>query len=1001
MLIISLSSYLNSDAVINMLCRTHQVLKKPPKAPGVIPETRVGAIWHLDTTDMPPDPQDSMAGLGKNVMLTMVEAASGFVMVAAQRGKTAATTSENLALLLGLVPPQADGQVVLIRIDDGVEFKKETAQFLWRQGYQTEVIRKEHNGKVERMHQTVMKQTDKVRRERQRVDSSITGAHWVCFLGTAVHNTNTQKNPGSKSSHQERMLGQAQGAVELYQADRAKKRAQRRRELQNSPSSHRVGDRVLFTTHSKTMSVRYTEATIVWVGRSHLTVVFLHPGFWNVLVKDEKEDRGRIVRHPPYNKPTPSGEQMNQCKARRAAIDIDNAGSATLVVDNIPRGFRWCGNSCFLDTAVIVLRMLAVPFGDMILRSHALGTLFSDVVLPDFGRVDDPDELRDAASRCCTFLRDTDCGRVGPGQCTNPGSLTCILNSALSETRTTHLLAVAICDECYQACEVSSMERVAMFSTVELARNMGVAMANIDEVIMANGIRMATVGSNAIHCMLSRNGCQCRSSFNVSLHLHVRPLLVLYRLKSQSTGPRNEATIWPYGPEVQAAQLAWVCVAAVMYRGDGRCGHYCCVVQTHCGVLQYDDMRRDGRLWQVGPMDDAFFKRYSDDSHGWYIQEALYLQRGAVVDYKTLLGMFDVLSRGDGGVREFTQQVWQGTYHFKGRNVFGAAPPGRRVHPENRNVPVDADGYQKYCGTCGDGGELHMCARSSGDGCGRVYHHEAGCLLPDWCRKPGKDDEWLCPVGQKADQNRATFIDDSTGQSIPGKVPGLLDACRDRFEYRRTRALKQFDEYLHGFRQWSNEARSNTGAVVRHHTTQWAMRNVLLAATSEEYAKWAEGVFKLVVGPDGFWAPFEDWDSWRGTGHAGPQVGCMEEENAVDDEERESGGPGVNELFDMVDMDTQPTSNARCKQSKGNRLVDMEDNRLDVDLLAKPEAKVQFVKRRRTVSTSAGRGQQVGKLDEVLYEEGVEDLELDDSEESADSGKVCTPSCVGCCACMS
>ena len=444
-------------------------MKKPPKAPGVIPETKVGAIWHLDTTDMPEDPQETTGGLGKNVMLTMVEAASGFVMAASQRGKTANTTSQNLALLLGLVPPQGnDGEVVLIRIDDGVEFKKETAEFLSSAGYRTEVVRKEHNGKVERMHQTVMKQIDKVRRERQRADDTITGAHWVSFLGTAVHNTNTQKNPGTKSSRQERYLGKAQGAVELYQADRAKKRAQRRRELEGSPSAHHVGDRVLFTTHSKTMSAKSTEATIVWVGRSHLTVVFINPSFWNVLIKDEKEDRGRIVRHLPYGKPIPSGEHIHQYKARRTAIDLDITGSATLVVEHVPRGFRWSSNSCFLDTSLVVLRMLAIPFGELLLCSHAMGTLFSDLVLPDFGRVEDVDGLRDAARRCCSFLHGTECGGVGPGQCTNPGSLTCILHNALSEWCTTHLLAVAICDECYQACEVTPMECMAMFSTVQL-----------------------------------------------------------------------------------------------------------------------------------------------------------------------------------------------------------------------------------------------------------------------------------------------------------------------------------------------------------------------------------------------------------------------------------------------------------------------------------------------------------------------------------------------------
>ena len=461
-------------------------MKKPPKAPGVIPETRIGAIWHMDTTDMPEDPVELSGGLGKNVMLTLVEAASGFVMAQAQRGKTAATTTASLTLMLALVPARhGDGEQVLIRIDDGVEFKKDTGEFLQHEGYLTQVVRKEHNGKVERMHQTIMKQIDKVRCERQKRDPSITGSHWVSCLGAAVHHTNTQKNPGAKSSRQERYAGRAQAAVEVYQTERVKKRAQRRKELESSPLAYRVGDRVVFRTHSKTMSTRLTDAVVVWVGASHLRVVFLDPGFWNVLLRDERRDRGRITRHPAYDKPFPSGENIAQHAARRTKLDVDATGSATLVVDNFGAGFRWNANSCFMDTAVVILRVLAVPFGMHVLREEARGTPTAGLVRLSLGNVAD-DAARDQARLQCPFLQNTGCGGVGPDNHA-PGSLACILNGALSPECTTSLAAVAICSKCYTACELSNRGQVGMFSTVQLSQNLRVSMSNVDEIIMANG----------------------------------------------------------------------------------------------------------------------------------------------------------------------------------------------------------------------------------------------------------------------------------------------------------------------------------------------------------------------------------------------------------------------------------------------------------------------------------------------------------------------------------
>ena len=266
-----------------------------------------------------------------------------------------------------------------------------------------------------------------------------------------------------------------------------------------------------------------------------------------------------------------------------------------------------------------------------------------------------------------------------------------------------------------------------------------------------------------------------------------------------------------------------------------------------------------------------------------------------------------------------------------------------------------------------------------------------GCKLLDWCHKPGKDHDWLCPVCQKADLNKASFMDDTTGQAFPRKVPGLLDCTHDRFKYRYTRALKQFDEYLHAFRQWCNEGRSNTGAVVHHHTTPWAIHDILLVATSEEYGKWAHGVFKLEVKADGYWAPFEEWNSWRGTGRAGPRIKSMEPAIVMDDEERESGGPNLNDLFGMDEAQACTPTVGSNRQSRGHRVVDTEENRLDVDLLARPGTKVQFVQQRRTMSPLMGKDGRGGEGDGGLYEEGVEELELDGSNEAFESDQVCSP----------
>lgn len=511
---------------------------------------------------------------------------------------------------------------------------------------------------------------------------------------------------------------------------------------------------------------------------------------------------------------------------------------------------------------------------------------------------------------------------------------------------------------------------------------------------------MASVGRPTVERMLGRVGCSCRAGFNVSLHLHTRPLLLLYRLRNVGARQEGDPTVWPYGPTINAAQVTWQAVAAILYCGDGTGGHYCCVLDTHHGTVLYDDMQRGGHMWQVGPMDEHFFSKYADDSSGWYIHEVVYLQKGAVGDYRTLLAMHEALTLPDCGLGDITQKVWAGQFHFQGRNVFGKEPPGRRVHPDNRNVPLDPDGYHKYCEVCGDGGELHMCCRSGKEGCGRVYHNDSHCKLPDWCVQPVRNQRWKCPVCQKVEEDEAQH---GAIHELPGKVPHPRDAARDRFELRRTRALKQYDEYLHAFRVWSDEEQGNTGATVRHHMTRWSLRNYLLAATSEQYARWAADAFELEVLPSRYAQSFESWSTWRGSGvapersewwYAVPVVD-------VDDDEKDLSGPDALELFGPGPEETESVPSSKNEHKRKVRwLSDTEDDELDVDLLCRPDVEVKMVQRRRSSGSARGRpgravvltdsdtegGREVGRKVEdvsmVLTESGMEGSEEEERKGS-------------------
>ena len=120
---------------------------------------------------------------------------------------------------------------------------------------------------------------------------------------------------------------------------------------------------------------------------------------------------------------------------------------------------------------------------------------------------------------------------------------------------------------------------------------------------------------------------------------------------------------------------------------------------------------------------------------------------------------------------------------------------------------------------------------------------------------------------------------------VPGKVPDNRSPSRDRFELRRTRALKQFDEYLHSFRSWAPGIQQNTGSTVRHLRKVWTVKDVMLTATSKEYGEWAGTAFGVDVPEGVLWLSYGDWHLWRGTGRAKDQTAVHAAEGVqVDDD---------------------------------------------------------------------------------------------------------------------
>ena len=157
-----------------------------------------------------------------------------------------------------------------------------------------------------------------------------------------------------------------------------------------------------------------------------------------------------------------------------------------MVFENWGCGFKWAGNSCFLDTVLVVLRPLATAFGTGVLHEDVHNTPTMQLIMHTED-TSEADRVRDEARLVCPYLIGTGCGGVGPGAADQPGSMACVLNGALSEEAVTNVVAIAVCDHCYKSAEVTSSGRTAFFSTVQLARNLRVSMANVDEVIMANG----------------------------------------------------------------------------------------------------------------------------------------------------------------------------------------------------------------------------------------------------------------------------------------------------------------------------------------------------------------------------------------------------------------------------------------------------------------------------------------------------------------------------------
>ena len=180
---------------------------------------------------------------------------------------------------------------------------------------------------------------------------------------------------------------------------------------------------------------------------------------------------------------------------------------------------------------------------------------------------------------------------------------------------------------------------------------------------------------------------------------------------------------------------------------------------------------------------------------------------------------------------------------------------------------------------------------------------------------------------QKAEADHGLNYDTSMLSACPGKVPGLTSPDRDRFELRRTRALKQVDEYLHAFRAGMMNG-SNTGSTVRHHCTRWCTKEVLLAATSAQYATWAGRAFGQELSTKLYCAPFDKWHEWRGTGLAPPLDVVPVEPVQVDDDEMDASAPPASDLFGIErEKGTQEHGSGACRGMQEEVSVPTEHER--------------------------------------------------------------------------
>lgn len=162
-----------------------------------------------------------------------------------------------------------------------------------------------------------------------------------------------------------------------------------------------------------------------------------------------------------------------------------------------------------------------------------------------------------------------------------------------------------------------------------------------------------------------------------------------------------------------------------------------------------------------------------------------------------------------------------------------------------------------------------------------------------------------------------------------------------RFEIRQTRALKQYDEYLHAFTEYQGH-QGNNGSTLRKKRTAWNLQNIMIASTSDRIEEGIAARMSSVIASNRIRGSVIDWKSWRGSGQ-GVLVAAERGDEALDAKD-----DPMNELervILMTDSETEEEDKPVKQKRKRVRVEDTADNALDMDDLAGVE-EVQVVRPR-------------------------------------------------------